>query len=147
MPWLIVSPGHQYPWLQQWNKISINHAVSIYWENIGNTNFWLPKNASEWKASDTSKYNTTYCDKNINGQKQCTKITFWFISFVLPDSKVHGANMGPTWAPWNLLPGLFQLEQLERLCSEDTPRRLMITHTIESYWIPSQKKKKSNSQI
>ena len=26
-----------------------------------------------------------------------------------------------------------QLEQLERLRSEDTPRRLMITHTIESY--------------
>ena len=29
----------------------------------------------------------------------------------------------------------FQLEQLERLRSEDTPHRLMITHTIESYWI------------
>ena len=27
---------------------------------------------------------------------------------------------------------LTQLEQLERLHSEDTPRRLMITHTIES---------------
>ena len=26
-----------------------------------------------------------------------------------------------------------KLEQLESLCSEDTPRRLMITHTIESY--------------
>ena len=36
-----------------------------------------------------------------------------------------------------------KLEQLERLRSEDTPRRLMITHTIESYWIPSQKKTKS----
>ena len=35
---------------------------------------------------------------------------------------------------------MYQLEQLERLRSEDTPRRLMITHTIESYWIPSQKK-------
>ena len=32
------------------------------------------------------------------------------------------------------------LEQLERLRSEDTPRRLMITHTIESCWIPSQNK-------
>ena len=40
-----------------------------------------------------------------------------------------------------------QLEQLERLRSEDTPRRLMITHTIESYWIPSQKKTKSKLQI
>ena len=26
-----------------------------------------------------------------------------------------------------------KLEQLERLRSKDTPRRLMITHTIESY--------------
>ena len=40
-----------------------------------------------------------------------------------------------------------QLEQLEHLRSEDTPRRLMITHTIESYWIPSQKKTKSKLQI
>ena len=31
-----------------------------------------------------------------------------------------------------------KLQQLERLRSEDTPRRLMITHTIESCWIPSQ---------
>ena len=31
--------------------------------------------------------------------------------------------------------------------NEDTPRRLMITHTIESYWIPSQKKTKSKLQI
>ena len=35
-----------------------------------------------------------------------------------------------------------KLEQLERLRSEDTPRRLMITHTIESCWIPSQNKVK-----
>ena len=35
---------------------------------------------------------------------------------------------------------LNQLEQQERLRSEDTPRRLMITHTIESCWIPSQNK-------
>ena len=33
-----------------------------------------------------------------------------------------------------------KLEQLEHLRSEDTPRRLMITHTIESCWIPSQNK-------
>ena len=33
-----------------------------------------------------------------------------------------------------------KLEQLERLRSEDIPRRLMITHTIESWWIPSQNK-------
>ena len=40
-----------------------------------------------------------------------------------------------------------ELEQLERLHSEDTPRRLMITHTIESYWIPSQNMTKSKLQI
>ena len=40
-----------------------------------------------------------------------------------------------------------KLEQLERLRSEDTPRRLMITHTIESYWIQSQKETKSKLQI
>ena len=41
-----------------------------------------------------------------------------------------------------------KLEQLERLRSEDTPRRLMITHTIKSYWIvPSQKNTKSKLQI
>ena len=37
--------------------------------------------------------------------------------------------------------------ELERLRSEDTPRRLMITHTIKSYWIPSQKNTKSKLQI
>ena len=31
-----------------------------------------------------------------------------------------------------------KLEQLERLRSNDTPHRLMTTHTIESYRIPSQ---------
>ena len=31
---------------------------------------------------------------------------------------------------------LEKLEQLERLRSEDTPRRLMITHTMESCWTP-----------
>ena len=41
-----------------------------------------------------------------------------------------------------------ELEQLECLHSEETPpRRLMITHTIKSYWIPSQKKTKSKLQI
>ena len=39
-----------------------------------------------------------------------------------------------------------QLEQLERLRSEDTPRRLMITHTFETYWIPSQKNNRSRTE-
>ena len=37
----------------------------------------------------------------------------------------------------------FRLERLECLRSEDIPCRLMITHSIESNWIPSQKKTKS----
>ena len=36
---------------------------------------------------------------------------------------------------YGLIKNWEQLEQLERLRSEDTPRRLMITRTIESYWI------------
>ena len=39
-----------------------------------------------------------------------------------------------------------KLEQLERLRSEDTPRRLMITHTIESYWIPSKRNNRSRTE-
>ena len=35
-----------------------------------------------------------------------------------------------------------KLEQLECLRSEDTPHHLMITHTIESYWIPKSKEDK-----
>ena len=48
---------------------------------------------------------------------------------------------------WLLLSKHKKLEQLERLRFEDTPRRLMITHTIESYWIPSRKKTKSKLQL
>ena len=40
-----------------------------------------------------------------------------------------------------------KLEQLEPLCSDDTPCQLMITHTIVSYWIPSQKKTKTKLQV
>ena len=51
------------------------------------------------------------------------------------------------WDVRQIFQRMGQLEQLERLRSEDTPRRLMITQTIESYWIPSQKKTKSKLQI
>ena len=40
-----------------------------------------------------------------------------------------------------------KLEQLERLRSENTPRRPMITHTIDSYQIPCHNKTKSKLQI
>ena len=40
-----------------------------------------------------------------------------------------------------------KLEQLECMHSEDNPRCPIITHTIESYWIPSQNKTKSKSNI
>ena len=40
-----------------------------------------------------------------------------------------------------------QQEQLERLRSEDTPRRLMIIHTIESYWIQSQNESRKIRKI
>ena len=57
----------------------------------------------------------------------------WHIDIVL-----YGGNMRPCLHA--LAAGKYQLEQLERLRSEDTPRRLMITHTIDSCWIPSQNK-------
>ena len=40
-----------------------------------------------------------------------------------------------------------QLEQQECLRSDDTPCRPVITHTINSYWIPSQNKTKSMLQF
>ena len=43
--------------------------------------------------------------------------------------------------PSNLTQTWFKLEQLERLRSEDSPRCLMITHTIESCWIPPSQNK------
>ena len=53
-----------------------------------------------------------------------------------------------TWAEWQCFENQpqKQLEQLERLHSEDTPRRLMITNTIESYWILSQKYNRSRTE-
>ena len=42
---------------------------------------------------------------------------------------------------------MYELEKLEYLRSEDTPRCPMITHNIDSYWIPSQNKTKSKLQI
>ena len=54
----------------------------------------------------------------------------------------NGENFSSGFPVW----GSFKLEQLERLRSEDTPRRLMITHTIESYWIPSQKNNRSRTE-
>ena len=39
-----------------------------------------------------------------------------------------------------------KLEQLEHLCSEDTPPCPMITHSIDSYWIPSPNKTKLKLQ-
>ena len=40
-----------------------------------------------------------------------------------------------------------ELEQLEHLHSEDTPRCLMITHSTESYWIPSHKSKEDKAKV
>ena len=40
-----------------------------------------------------------------------------------------------------------QLERLKHLSSEDAHRRSIITHTVDSYWIPSQNKTKSKSNL
>ena len=59
-------------------------------------------------------------------------VIYWKLCEPWPNSSL------PCWG-WDLN-NLGKLEQLERLRSEDTLRRLMITHTIESCWIPSQNK-------
>ena len=46
---------------------------------------------------------------------------------------VHETSLAFSGSP----PNFSKLEQLECLHSGNTLRRLMITHTIESYWIPS----------
>ena len=67
-------------------------------------------------------------------------------------SNGHQGDM-PQWCSlWTVgqrlkIQKLYKTKQLERLRSEDTPHRLMITHIIESYWIPSQTKTKSKLQI
>ena len=53
----------------------------------------------------------------------CIWVFFYFVWFLFIHHNIHF---------------YFELEQLERLRSEDTPSCLMITYTIESYWIPSQ---------
>ena len=58
---------------------------------------------------------------------------------------VHSGKLGNV--PGQPLHMLIQLEQLECLHSEDTPRSPMITHTIDSYWVPSQKKTNSKLQF
>ena len=64
------------------------------------------------------------------------------LSVILPYSTIH---VGYIYIYMILQKTLKKLEQLERLRSEDTPRRLMITHIIESYWIPSQKNNRSRT--
>ena len=61
--------------------------------------------------------------------KRLTKVNKWQVNFL----KTHKGDLG-------MIKYNGKLEQLERLHSEDTRQRLMITHTIESYWIPSEKK-------
>ena len=76
---------------------------------------------------------------------------FWFINsrtgWNAIQNCVHWIYSGKGQAATSNIYTCYIVEQLERLRSEDTPRRLMITHIIESYWIPSQKKTKSKLQI
>ena len=71
----------------------------------------------------------------------CTKHATW----IKHEQVIPCVTLEQTWLPnswWTPLLTLIltKLEQLERLRSEDTPRRLMITHTIESCWVPNQNK-------
>ena len=74
--------------------------------------------------------------------------TSWMISqHLFRHQAITWANVDTVLYRHMLSLGQNELEQLECMRSEDIPRRLMITHTLESYWIPSQKKTKSKFQI
>ena len=68
-------------------------------------------------------------------------------SHVIRDYTLKITNTSPMGQWVNPRQNIAKLEQVECLRSEDTLHCLMITHTIESYWIPSQNKTKSNLQI
>ena len=61
-------------------------------------------------------------------------ITYWSLRCSNYNSTDTIVALKYTYHSTNIL-HRYELEQLERLRSEDTPRRLMITQTIESYWI------------
>ena len=82
-------------------------------------------------------------------------LSFQFLRFILTIS-INSSDNGLSPSQCQTSHYLNQLEQLERLRSEDTPRRPVITHTIDqfvlnpksilltsSYRIPSQKKVKA----
>ena len=76
-------------------------------------------------------------------------VTPHFTGSMCPSESCHKGISPDEYGWYNgclSVPGL-KLEQLECLRSEDTLCHLMITHTIESYWILSQKKTKSKLQI
>ena len=85
---------------------------------------------------------------NLRNWKMFVHGTIWWFQYCLVEDLIkwiHATCMDNEFG-MNLI-NLNQLGcenktnlKLERLFSEYTPRRLMITHIIESYWIPSQKK-------
>ena len=156
MPWLLTSPGHQQPWhwlyricwsfsylrkcfkylcqinMEEWHKMQI--YVYVPSENFARKG--LRYNHYLVKGTKAGLDNLPLYDSSLPAQ-------LWHpdccMSSLLPSSGGECINF-----KYNAVE---LLEQLERLRSEDTPRRLMITHTIESYWIPSQGKTKSKLQI
>ena len=68
------------------------------------------------------------------------------VSHVAHDMNCHiTKDSANTYRDWDIHAEQSKQEQLESLRSDDTPHSLMITRTIESYWIPSQKKRQSQS--
>ena len=88
--------------------------------------------------------------------RRCGCLVTWFCYHLI--AKPGNKTAAPSWTdPYYIrlftsiyhLHKLIKLEHIEHLHSEDNPPpcHLMITHTIDSYWIQSQNKTKSKLQI
>ena len=107
----------------RWDQEKVCH----FWNKIfnwGKKNLWSLRELSLWGITEYA-------------------LLIWVVSMYddgFPNNKVHGANMGPIWSQFQRLNISTLTRTIRTPAFWGYPRRLMITHTIESCWIPSQNK-------
>ena len=117
------------------------HIWHLGWE-------WSPcitpeKVIYHWNGNTTRSAKTWYADHKSKCMKKKCNIKTLFPSY--SELSCIECYFGEIY--FKATSSSSQLAQLECLHSEDTPCRPMITHTNDSYWIPSQNKTKSKLQI